>query len=240
MNDRKEHVSSRREIAQVLLAGLACWLVFGALAVWLYPCCISDTMSRYAPMADAFARGDFYYAYHPRFGVLFETLAGLIASVGPRGESAVQLAAFFLLAMGAVVMFFLARRLSGSREVAWWSFALSFLATDCFLYALDGLRDPGKCPVFALLGYGLVAGSGWAFGLGLFMYITLFAYGFVVSSLLVFAWCVRALWCREWRTMVGPVTGWTAGTLAVTILTHAYTGHWVPVAEFIKYVGRWL
>lgn len=42
-------------------------------------------MNRYAPMADAFAAGDWFHAFHPRFGALFSVLTGLFATLGFRG-----------------------------------------------------------------------------------------------------------------------------------------------------------
>lgn len=44
------------------------FILLATAAHFLYPVLIADTMNRYAPMADAFAAGDWFHAFHPRFG----------------------------------------------------------------------------------------------------------------------------------------------------------------------------
>jgi len=230
-----------KQYGKVWLAAGLYWLVASALSCWLYPVTIADTCARYAPMADAFARGDFYYAFHPRFGLVFETLSGVVTFVtGLPGIYSVQVAAFLLLALSGVVMFAFVKCLGASDRVAWWTLALTLLAPDYFCFALDGLRESGKCLVFALVGYGVVAKRSWAFATALFLYIALFTYGFATASAMAFVWCVWFAWRREWKMIPLPVFGWMAGTGAVTILTHAYTGHWLPVPQLIEKLGRWL
>ena len=226
---------------KVWFTALLAWIVASVLACGLYPVTLFDPCARYAPMADAFARGDFYYAFHPRFGVLFSVLSGVISLLaGLEGIYAVQVAAYFLLALAAVVMFFFARRLSGDESVAWWTFALTFLAPDFFRYALDGLREPGKCLVFSLLGYALVSHSSWPFAIALVLYIASFTYGFAASSILLALWCGWFLVRRERRMLPLPIFGWMLGTAAVTVCTHAYTGHWLPAPQLISQLGAWL
>jgi len=226
---------------KVWIVALLTWIVSSALACGLYPVTLFDPCARYAPMADAFACGDWYYAFHPRFGFLFTSLAGLISFVTKLdGIYTVQISAYLLLALAAVVMFVFAKRLSDDESVAWWTFALTFLAPDFFRYALDGLREPGKCLVFALIGHGIVSRRSWSFALALFLYISLQTYGFAVSSVLLFLWCLWFLFRREWRMLPLPVLGWALGTVAVTFLTHAYTDHWLPAPQFIPKLGAWL
>jgi len=226
---------------KVWIVAFLLWVVASALSCGLYPVTLFDPCARYAPMADAFACGDWFYAFHPRFGVVFTTLAGLVTfGTGLQGIYSVQVTAFLFLALSAVVMFAFARRLSGSESVAWWTFALTFLAPDYFRYALDGLREPTKCFVFALVGYAAVARCSGAFALALALYVASFAYGFAAASVLVFLWCLWFAWKREWKMLPLPVLGWTLGTAAVTVLTHAYTGHWLPSPQFIPTLGEWL
>lgn len=226
---------------KVWLSALLFWVVVSVLACGLYPVTLFDPCARYAPMADAFACGDWYYAFHPRFGVLFTSLAGALTFVtGLPGICTVQIAAFLLLALSAVVMFAFTRHLSKSDTIAWWTFVLVLLAPDFFRYALDGLRDPSKCLVFALIGYTVVAPCSWAFALALLLYISSFTYGFAVSSVLVFLWGLACLWRRDWTKLPLPMLGWVLGTAIMTVLTHAYTGHWLPAPQFIPKLGAWL
>jgi len=226
---------------KVWLVALLVWIVSSALACGLYPVTLFDPCARYAPMADAFARGDWYYAFHPRFGVLFSVLSGAVSFLtGLSGIYAIQVVACFLLTLAAVVMFAFARRISDSEPVAWWTFALTFLAPDFFRYAIDGLREPGKCLVFALIGYGVAARKSGSFALALFLYVTLQTYGFAASTALLFFWCLWFAVRREWRMLPLPILGWGIGTAVVTVLTHAYTGHWLPAPHFISQLGAWL
>lgn len=237
------------ETRTVWAVALAYWAVLSLLCVWLYPVLMSDSITRYAPMADAFARGDWVQAFHPRFGVIFQVLSGSLAWLaGLSGEKAIQVVAAGMLALSGVPLFFMAKRLFGVR-VAWWTLALLYVADDLTRHAMDGLRDPGKCLVFALLGHGVVARSPLSVAAGLFVFVSLFSYGFAVASVLVFAWCAvvavcamrgRDLGMRPAPALALPALGWALGVAAVTVMTHAYTGHWLPAPHYIKFLGGWL
>ena len=215
-------------------------LVGSLLCIAFYPVTISDTMARYAPMADAFARGDWYYAFHPRFGVLFQVVAGSIAwATGLNGGSAVQIAAILFLALAAIPLWYLVREIFGE-GVAWGAVALLLVSDDFTRYAMDGLRDSGKCLAFALLGLGAVRKESLWFGLGLFTLITLVSYGFAVASVLVFGWCIWALLSRNYKALPLAILGWGLGTACVSFLVHAYTGFWLPAPHYIEFFGRWL
>lgn len=232
---------SAQGLKRVWLAAALYWVLASALTCLFYPLTMADACARYAPMADAFARGDFYYAFHPRFGLIFEVLSGVLTFVtGLPGVYTVQITAFLFLALTGVVMFAFVRRLGAREEVAWWTFVLVLLAPDFFRYALDGLRETGKCLVFALVAFAVVSKCGAAFALALFLYITLFTYGFGAASVLLFLWSVWFLWHREPSRLALPIVGWALGTAVVTVFTHAYTGHWVPAPQFISLLGAWL
>lgn len=226
---------------KIWIVAIGYGLLMSALVCLLYPCMISDTMVRYAPMADAFARGDWELAFHPRFGVLFQCLAGSVARLtGLHGDCACQVVSTFFLALSAVPVWFLVRELFGER-VAWYAVAAVLVCDDFARYAMDGLRDVGKCLAFALLGLGAVKERAVWFALGLLVLSTLVSYGFAVSVALAFGWCayygaVR----REWRMCALPLFAVALGTAAVTVMVHHYTGHWVPAPHYIKVVGRWL
>lgn len=208
---------------------------FSALVCAFYPCLCSDTITRYAPMADAFARGEWELAFHPRFGVFFQCVAGLVASLGVRGDYACQITAVWMLALSAVPLWCLAKKLFGE-TVAWWSVVALFVCDDYTRYAMDGLRDVSKCLAFALMGWGVVSERSRWFALGLFILITGFSYGFVVGCALLFCWCVYFLIKREPKRLLAPCLAWILATVAVSMMVHATTGWWVPVPHFIKFV----
>lgn len=236
MNGETENARS----AAIWYAALAAWAIASLAGILFHPVMSSDSVTRYAPMADAFARGEWALAFHPRFGVLFQALAGCVVAVtGLDGAQALQVVGFGMLAGAMVPVWHLARRIFGTR-LAWWAVALLFLGDDLFRYALDGLRDSGKCLAFALLGYGAVERKGAWYGMGLFILITLASYCFAVGTVLWVIWCACALVRRAWRALVWPTIGWAAGTAAVTAMVHAFTGHWLPAPHFIRFLGGWL
>lgn len=229
-----------RRFNKIWLLSFGLWILFSFLACHFYPVMMSDSAARYAPMADAFAAGDWRMAFHPRFGVLFQVLSGSVAAMmGIDGDRSLQIVAFGLLSLSLVPIWFLSKRIFGER-VAWLSVLLVFFGDDFFRYSLDGLRDSGKCLGFALLGLGVVERKGHWFGIGLFVLISLASYCFAVGMLFLSGWCVYALLRREWRMLLWPVAGAALGTLAVTAMVHAYTGHWLPAPHFIRYLGDWL
>lgn len=219
---------------KIWLVALAYWLVMSVVVCLLYPCCASDSMARYAPMADAFARGEWQYAFHPRFGVFFQCLSGSVAwMTGLSGDHACQTAALLCLALAAVPIWSVASRLFDER-IAWWSVVALLVCNDFVCYCFDGMRDVGKCLAFALLAAGVVGEKPKTFAIGLFVLTTLVAYGFAVACALLFGWCVWMLVRRRYGALILPVMSWCAGVAAVTFMVHAYTGWWVPAPHFIK------
>lgn len=230
MPDKQRKMGEGRKVA---LIALAYWIAASALAACCYKLTISDVVFRYVPMADAFARGDWSLAFHPRFGVLFQVLSGVLVRLGFSAESAVRIVPFLFVALGAVVMWRVARTLFGS-TVAWWTFLILLFEPLTTGYAMAGWRDPCKCLALALLALGAVERKPWAYGLGLMTYIMLFSYGFATSCLFLLAWCAWFVRKREWRMLPGPVLGWGAGTFPVTLMTYAFTGYWLPVPHVIE------
>lgn len=222
------------------LVAAAYWLVMSALVCTIYPSTISDTMARYAPMADAFARGEWRYAFHPRFGVIFQIMAGSLARLtGLRGDMACQSTALFFLALSIIPMGLLAKRLFGERIA--WLVVVAILVSDEFTrLSYHGLRDTGKCLAFALIGWSMVEEcDGWL-GVGLFVLSSLVSYGFALGAALFGFWFLLSVSKHRYMQLIFPFGGWLFGTLVVTVMVYAYTGHWVPAPHFIRYVGEWL
>ena len=111
---------------------------------------------------------------------------------------------------------------------------------DFTRYAMDGLRDVGKCLAFALLGLGAVKARPSWFALGLAVLVSLVSYGFAVGSALLLGWCVVAIVRHRPGLMALPIAGWGVSVAAVTAMVHAFTGYWLPVPHFIRFVGGWL
>lgn len=229
---------------KVWCAAIGYWIVTSFLCCWLYPAMISDTCARYAPMAEYFARGEWTYAFHPRFGVLFQVLTGLaVKCLGVGGDCATQIVSIGFLAFAAIPLWFVVRELFDVKT-AWWAVAIVLVSEDLARYAFDGLRDSGKCLCFALMALGVVRRESFWYGLGLFMFVSLVSYGFAVSSILLLGWCLFAFRGQPFgvclKGMAWPVAGFALGTALVVLLIHEYTGHWLPSPHYIRFLGRWL
>lgn len=227
-------------VKKLWLVAAAYWLVMSVLVCVICPPTISDTMARYAPMADAFARGEWRYAFHPRFGVIFQVVSGSLAGLaGLRGDMACQSTALLFLALSIIPAGLLAKRLFDER-IAWLAVVAILVSDEFTRLCYHGLRDPGKCLAFALIGWGMVEErDGWL-GVGLLILSSLVSYGFALGAALFGFWFLLSVSRRRYAQLVLPFGGWLFGTLAVTVMVHAYTGHWVPVPHFIRYVGEWL
>ena len=218
------------------------WVVVSALCCWLYPVTVYDTMARYAPMADAFARGDWQYAFHPRFGVLFTTLAGCVSwATGLKGDCACQVVATFFLAISSVPAWAIAKRVFGDAFVAWIVAVMVLVATEYFVYAQDGLRDTVRIFGIAMCAYAFLSGKAWSVAVGLFCLVTVRTDLFVISGAILVAWTVFCLVSASRRSFVavaGPGFSWLLGANLMCLMTYLMTGWYLPGTQFITHLTR--
>jgi hypothetical protein len=233
-------ITKKESLWNVWLLSFLLWLLFSFLSCLFYPVMMSDSIARYAPMAEAFAHKDWNLAFHPRFGVLFQVLSGsIVAIIGLDGARALQIVSFGLQALSIVPIWCISKKIFGS-YVAWCAAFLVFFGDDFFRYSLDGLRDSAKCLGFALLGLGIAERKSLWYGLGLFVLISLASYCFAVGTVFLIAWCVYACFQRDVKIIVWPLVCWFLATLSVTVMVYAYTGHLLPAPHYIRFLGRWL
>ena len=115
-----------------------------------------DIANRYAPMAEAFARGDFLYAFHPRCQMLHTSIAGIIAfCCGCDGYMACKISSFLFFALSAIPLFFLCRRIFGSRIAAGAVLLFAFASPLLSILAISGLRDAAKMFTLLLIAHAL-------------------------------------------------------------------------------------
>ena len=222
------------QLQKVWLLALGFFVVLSAVCCLWCPATAADMVIRYAPMSDAFARGEWYYAYHPRFGVLFMTLSGSIAWItGLDGIRACQVASLLLLSLSAVPVWCLTRAVFDART-AWVAAVMTLVATEVFVYAIDGLRDTGRTLGMALCAFAFVRNRSWAMALGLLVLSTLRTDLMSVSGILLGVWWLWKLSRREWRSLVLPTIAWALGIFLMCALNHAYTGSWLPVGKMVK------
>ena len=129
--------------------------VLAGCAAWLTELPPTDIFEVYAPSAEAFARGDWKYAFHPRTGVFFPALSGSIAWVfSCSGERACQIASISMLALSCFPLFALFGMI-WDRRTAWIATLLTAVTSHMMRFAAEGLRDSGKLLALALLALGL-------------------------------------------------------------------------------------
>ena len=204
-----------------------------------------DVATRYAPMAEAFARGDWGYAFHPRVPLLQSVIGGIaVFLTGCDGFSGVKFVSVMSYALAVFPLFLLFRKIFSLRTaclgVVFYLFCHLLLQ-----YAGEGLRDNGKTLSLALAAWGLLSlwesprklrGYLWlgaAIGLGFLFRTELL----VVGAFLLLAAAVRECLRKQipWRSVLGGVI--TLLLLIPTIaVNHGFTGYPVPDVR----VAQWL
>ena len=132
---------------------LALYLPLLFLSAW--PC--QDVASRYAPMAEAFARGDFAYAFHPRCQMLHTTVAGIFSYLFHcSGFMACKLASLLFYILSAFPLYSLCRRIWGNRIACGTIIVFAFCSPIISEIAVSGLRDSAKMLIQTMLVNGIV------------------------------------------------------------------------------------
>ncbi len=236
------------------------WVVMLAAFVWIVSLLVcftyirpssTDMVVRYAPMAESFAVGDWRLSFHPRFGVQFPVVCGLVVWLtGLPGWRACQLVALTWWAFSAVPLWMIARQIYG-RVAAWFAFVIYVLNADLFRLAVEGWRD--DCRILPIL-------------LATFSFLRLFSkadeHRFPLDALLAsvavllmvtlrvdcvligsFFFVVFATWCLVRGRIAAAIvsgSGWTVGMVLQCWMVHAYTGWWLPVPQLIPVAERML
>lgn len=147
------------------------WFVFALLWMFLLPALLlydfpqKDVAFRYAPMAEAFAAGEWRFAFHPRVPPLMPACAGLISFLfSCNGALACRLAGALFMSCGVFPLYWGIRRMYGSRTAV--AAALMYAGcTSLFRLGFYGLREPACAFGLLLLFYSAVRlrmrSSGW-------------------------------------------------------------------------------
>lgn len=133
---------------------LLMWLLLFP-AIWSFDFPQRDVAARYAPMAEAFARGEWQFAFHPRVTPLLPVTSGILAFLlSCNGYLACQLDASLLLTVALFPFYFGCKKIYGEKT--------AFFAG--ILFAL--------CPPFLRLGYYGLRETGSILGVVLLFYAT--------------------------------------------------------------------
>jgi len=226
-------------------------LIFAIVIAYFFPLLTTDTCCRSAPMAEAFASGDWVRAFHPRFAVGLPAVAGTLRILtGLDGYTACSVAASIAWAISIVPLFFLAKRVF-DETTAWFAVVLYLVAPMIFIWSLMGLRESFKVlgllmmtdavfrcregkPVRRSLGEGgwrnfAEAAAGLAFLV--FFKVDAIVYGILMIGIYM---CVDRFRRRSWLLLLA---------LAVYLqpccaLVYDWTGMWVPAPQYAMLLKR--
>lgn len=213
------------------------WIVVSTIAILVYPVLQSDPMNRYAPMADAFAAGDWFHAFHPRFGVLFQVLTGIVASMGFRGDHACQIVSIGFLSASAIPAWYLMRRIF-DEKVASITAALILLMPEYFVFAIDGLRDTARTFAALMIAYSFVSFKrSWIMAIGVLIMATLRADMQFVAILAVVVWTIMSIRRREVKVIYLPLAALIFGLVINSIMVYVYTGRFLPNIHLVLHLG---
>ncbi|MBR2364320.1 MAG: glycosyltransferase [Lentisphaeria bacterium] len=123
---------------------------FLALPVFLMPDLPArDVVNRYAPMAEAFAAGDWSFAFHPRIPPLLPVCAGIITKIfSCEAFAALKLASCLFFSMGVFPLWWGCRKMYGM-NIALLSILLYSANASLLRITFSALRESGN--IFGLL-----------------------------------------------------------------------------------------
>ena len=153
MND----ISAAQEKKFLLLITLL-YLITVSVSIWLHKLPVRDMAHRYIPMAEAFAAGDFRFAFHPRIPPLQPVSGGIVAFfTGADGFLALKIASALWAFAGGVLIYLLFRELyPRKRYIPVAGTLLYIFFPYMFHLAYSGLRESAKGSILILLALGLV------------------------------------------------------------------------------------
>lgn len=137
------------------------WCFIALILLSLIPLLIDvlpqrDVAFRYAPMAEAFRDGDFFYAFHPRTGFLHTFTAGLFAWIFQcSGYTACKLSSLLFMALSLFPLYAVMKRVY-SRTMAEVCCFMFVIGSQLQRLAWSGLRDSHKVFLLVTAAYALV------------------------------------------------------------------------------------
>lgn len=230
--------SSVTTAAAVVSVGAAA-AVFAALC----PMLATDTLCRYAPMAEAFAAGEFSEAFHPRFGVAMPVVAGLCRLVFRiDGFSSCAAVSAFAWALCALPLYWIARRVFGVR-VAVFSVILYLACPTTLVWALKGLREPLKMLGVLLAADAVIecrTGGRRAFACalsGILLLATIKCDSVALAAAAALAYLAADGFRRRgWLAAAGCA----AALQPMCLLVFTWTGWWLPAPQYVTMIRKLL
>lgn len=117
-----------------------------------------DVASRYALMSEAFANGDWQYAFHPRIQLLQPVAGGIVAWIFHcNGFTALKIASALFFLAGILPVWKLFREIYGDKTSIVSGTVIFYLLLPYNIHmAYSGLRESAKTFILLLIAYGLV------------------------------------------------------------------------------------
>lgn len=120
-------------------------LTAGAVTVGMAvfsPILSTDTCCRYAPMAEAFAAGNWEGSFHPRFCIGMPVVSGIFCRLtGLDGYASCAAVSTLAWVVAVFPLFRLTQRIFGS-HTAWFAVVLYLICPQILLWGLKGLKEP--------------------------------------------------------------------------------------------------
>lgn len=210
-----------------------------------------DVLVRYAPMAEAFAAGEWTDAFHPRFCVLFQVLTGSVVKLlGVSGLQACQIVAILFWGFSFPVLWAVLRRVFDD-VTAYVASLFLFVSVDLFLYAVDGWRDDCRIlPILLLvLAFQYLQSddakertrkAAVAMSAAQILSITLRVDCLPISTIFLCLFVIFALIRRNWVVVIAPILSWILSVGIVCGAVYARIGWFVPAPQYIRHVERLL
>lgn len=244
---RQEFLSGPAEEQMFFLTRHARWLTAGLLLCYLPILLISewpgrDVAGRYAPMAEAFASGDFIYAFHPRCQIFHTSIAGIFVYITScTGYMGCKLASFLFFTLSLFPFYLMMKRIFGLCIARGALLVFASCIQVVNLLAVTGERDSAKMFVQLLMAYALIEIFYSCKKIRNFLVLGI-ACGLAVctrSDLAVIAGIFLLLCgifeCREnkliWRTLTAALVAAAVSSLEVSANYHA-TGYVIPGSRF--------
>lgn len=201
------------------------------------PTVANDCINRFAPMAEAFADGNWQEAFHPRFGVLFQTLTGLtVWMTGVRGDVACSVVGVVGWALCIVPLYLVIREVFDERT-AKLAVVLYIVAPLPFAWALRGLRESYRLLGSLLMIFGILRGDGtsWrafsAAAVGAAVLVCIRADTVIAAGVLAFAFAVRNRFRRQTWALFSVLA---VAAQPCCLMVWQWTGWWVPSSQYIS------
>ncbi len=237
-----------RRFAPFLPAAVALLMAVPLAIYWDIP--QRDVLTRYAPMAEALAAGEWQLAVHPRIPPLVPWLAGAVAALLPiSGFVALKIVSVTAYVLTVFPLWAIFRRTFNEKAALAGCFFYVFCSHIVRL-SMSGLRENVKCFLLVLAAYGLILAWQERKRLAGYLIFGVAGAGMAMTrddSILVALLLGIALLVHEAITLKRfPWRSLTAGILAlflflpVLVINYRQIGYPVPSFRFVPYMRSWL